>query len=192
VAVPDLIQRFVLPLETLGVRYMVTGSVAAMDYGEPRLTNDVDVVVELPAGGAQRFVRAFEVDEGLYVPPEDVIVEALAQGSGASFNVISPADATKADYFVATDDLAQWGLAHRRREAVGDAVVWVAPPEYVIVRKLQYHRAGGSGKHLDDIRSMLLYGADRLDLGIVEDHVARLGLDAEWRLARGARPTGSG
>ena len=55
-AVPDLVSLFVLPLEALGIRYMVTGSVAAMGYGEPRLTNDVDVVVDLSAGDVRGFV----------------------------------------------------------------------------------------------------------------------------------------
>jgi hypothetical protein len=184
VAVPDLVTLFVLPLEALGVRYMVTGSVAAMGYGEPRLTNDVDIVVELTRRDAGRFVRAFEASGELYVPPEETIVAAVAHGAGGSFNVIDPAQAVKADYFVAADDLARWGLEHRRREPMGDAAVWVAPPEYVIVRKLEYFRAGGSGKHLDDIRSMLRFGADRLDLAVLEGHVTRLHLEVEWEQAR--------
>ena len=183
-AVPDLIAVFVLPLEALGLRYMVTGSVAAMGYGEPRLTNDVDVVLELSAGDARRFVRAFEATGDLYVPPEETIAAAVAHGAGASFNVIHPALAVKADYFVAADELAEWGLAHRRREPLGDAEVWMAPPEYVIVRKLQYFRAGESAKHLDDVRSMLRFGADRLDLAVLELQVARLHLEAEWDQAR--------
>lgn len=126
---PDLITRFVLPLETLGIRYMVTGSVAAMAYGEPRLTNDVDVVVELTARDAGRFVRAFQVAGDLYVPPEEAIAEAVTRSVSAAFNVIYPAQALKADYFVAGDDLARWGLDHRRRETVGNAAVWLAPPE---------------------------------------------------------------
>ena len=43
----DLLRYVVDTLETLGIRYFITGSHAAMQYGEPRLTNDIDVVVEL-------------------------------------------------------------------------------------------------------------------------------------------------
>jgi hypothetical protein len=39
---------FTRRLEAQGLRYMVTGSVAAMSYGEPRFTNDVDIVIVLP------------------------------------------------------------------------------------------------------------------------------------------------
>ena len=186
-AAPDLVLLFVLPLEALGIRYMVTGSVAAMGYGEPRLTNDVDVVVDLSAGDVRGFVRVFEAAGDLYVAPEEAISAAVAHGAGGNFNVIHPVLAVKADYFVAADELARWGLEHRRREPVGDAEVWVAPPEYVIVRKLEYFRSGGSAKHLDDIRSMLRFGADRMDLAVGEAHVVRLHLEAEWEQAqRGA------
>ena len=44
-AAPGWIELFVARLETLGLPYMVTGSVASMIYGEPRLTLDLDVVV---------------------------------------------------------------------------------------------------------------------------------------------------
>ncbi len=42
----DPIALFIAPLERLHVAYMVTGSMACIAYGTPRLTHDVDVVVE--------------------------------------------------------------------------------------------------------------------------------------------------
>lgn len=184
---PELVRRFVLPLEALGVRYMVSGSVAAMAYGEPRLTNDVDVVIDLKEGDAGRFAHAFDAAD-LYVPPEETIRDAVRRGGGASFNIIHPALALKADYFVAGDELAGWGLDHRRREPMGETAVWLAPPEYVIVRKLQYFRMGESPKHVDDVRSILRYFHDGLSLPDIEDHVARLQLEREWALVRRRAP----
>ena len=49
------LQRFLLaPLNGTGVRYMVTGGLAAIIYGEPRLTNDVDVVADIGPRDAVR------------------------------------------------------------------------------------------------------------------------------------------
>ena len=45
---PELSLLFVRPLNRLGVKYIVSGGIAAILYGEPRLTNDVDIVVFLP------------------------------------------------------------------------------------------------------------------------------------------------
>jgi hypothetical protein len=42
---PELFLLFVHPFNRVGLRYIVSGSVAAIFYGEPRLTHDVDFVV---------------------------------------------------------------------------------------------------------------------------------------------------
>lgn len=60
----------------------------------------------------------------------------------------------------------------------------VAPPEYVIVRKLEYYREGGSEKHVRDIQGMLRHHGTAIDLHVVEEKVAGLGLVEAWRRAR--------
>jgi len=57
-----------------------------------------------------------------------------------------------------------------------------APPEYVIVRKLEFYREGGSEKHLRDIRSMLAISAEQIDRAALDEWIQRLGLQTEWRL----------
>lgn len=59
----------------------------------------------------------------------------------------------------------------------------VAPPEYVIVGKLEYYREGRSEKHLRDIRAMLAVSAAELNQPELEDWIARRGLGTEWRAA---------
>jgi len=44
---PNLFKIFTVRLNKMGIRYMVTGAVAAIIYGEPRLTHDIDLVIEL-------------------------------------------------------------------------------------------------------------------------------------------------
>lgn len=59
----DLLQRVAAVLDQLGVPYAVVGSMASSLYGEPRLTNDVDVLADLRAEHAKAFVDAFSPDE---------------------------------------------------------------------------------------------------------------------------------
>ena len=59
VPAPDLVSLFVEPLNNLSVTYMVTGAVAAIVYGEPRLTNDIDLVIKLSDDDAKRLHDAF-------------------------------------------------------------------------------------------------------------------------------------
>ena len=83
----ELSLLFVRPLNQLGVRYMVGGSVAAILYGEPRLTHDVDFIVFLRYEDIARLRQAFPQPE-FYVPPTEVIAVELAREQRGHFNVI--------------------------------------------------------------------------------------------------------
>ena len=62
----------------------------------------------------------------------------------------------------------------------GEPII-IAPPEYVIVRKLEYFREGRSEKHLRDIRAMLAVSGEQLDRTILNEWIQRQGLESEWR-----------
>lgn len=64
----ELISTFVGPLNVHGIRYVVTGSVAAMAYGEPRLTNDIDLILEIRPADIPSLVKAFP-ESLYYLPP---------------------------------------------------------------------------------------------------------------------------
>jgi hypothetical protein len=176
----DPLAAFVGPLERLGAPYCITGSVAASIYGEPRLTADVDVVVLIREADLERLHAAFP-EHAYYVPPEETLRLAIGSRTRGMFNIIDMASQFKADLYVAAGDpLHAWALAHRRRMQVGAVAIWVAPPEYVILRKLEFHREGGSDKHLRDVRFM--HAATPLDQPFLDREIARLGLAASWQV----------
>lgn len=173
------------PLERLGLAYMVTGSVASIAYGEPRLTHDVDMVAEISSADTARLAAAF-APESFYCPPVEVMtVEARRERRG-HFNIIHHETGFKADVFVAGEDpLHAWALARRRRiEIEGGRSFWLAPPEYVIIRKLEYFREGGSDKHLRDIRGMLAASAGLMDQQALDELLRKTGTTELWRMAR--------
>jgi hypothetical protein len=170
---------FLEPLERLGLPYCVTGSVAASVYGEPRLTADIDVVLLLGAGDIARLLAAFP-DGQYYVPPEETLRAEISRRTRGAFNLIHHATQFKADiYLAAGDPLHAWALEHRRRIDLDGEQAWIAPPEYVVLRKLEFLREGGQDKHARDIRFML--AATEMDQAFIESEVARLGLQAQWR-----------
>ena len=63
----------------------------------------------------------------------------------------------------------------------------LAPPEYVIVRKLEYYREGGAEKHLRDIRAMLAVSGEQLDRPTLDGWIQRRGLEVEWQQASGSQ-----
>ena len=175
--VPSPLSAFLEPLERLGLPYCVTGSVAASVYGEPRLTADIDVVLLLESRDIPALRAAFP-DPEYYSPPDESLHESLHRGG--MFNLIHHASQFKADIYVAAGDaLHAWALGHRRRIDIGGTGAWIAPPEYVILRKLQFYREGGSDKHVRDIRFIL--AATPVDREFVETEVAGRGLQETWR-----------
>lgn len=180
----DLVGLFVEPLNRLDVRYMVTGGVAAIIYGDPRMTRDIDLVAALKPSDASRFAAAFP-EPSYYVTPLEVIREEVGRLERGHFNVIHVASAMKADVYAAGQDpLHAWALARRVAEEVSGVPLWLAPIEYVVVRKLQWSRDGGSGRHLDDIRAMMRINGDRVDRTALDDWISQLGLQSEWAALR--------
>jgi hypothetical protein len=185
------LNRFLLftrRLNALGVRYMVTGSVAIIVYGTPRFTYDVDLVVVLDRAQIARLPEVFPENE-FYLPPlEAIAAEAAREGHG-HFNIIHHETSFKADVYLAgRDPLHAWALARARQYEVAGEPLIVAPPEYVIVRKLEFYReGGGSDKHLRDIRSVLDVSANAIDRAELERMIRERGLEQHWKKAEAFR-----
>ena len=177
----DLFTLFTSRLADAGVEAVVTGSVAAMLYGEPRLTHDIDIIITLDELQVDAFVRAFPEDEFYCAPAEVIHVEARRPVRG-HFNIIHHESGFKADVYIAgRDPLNRWALRDRTPLKLGDATIFVAPPEYVIIRKLEFYREGGSAKHLEDIRGILRHRGARLDRAQLEAKIDEHGLEQVWR-----------
>lgn len=178
---PEPFLIFTRKLNELGVSYMVSGSVAAIYYGEPRMTNDVDIILFLRREDVRGFLAAFPAEE-FYCPPFEVVESERSREQRGHFNLIHHETGFKADiYLTSRDALHTWGMAHVVEADLDGEKVAFAPPEYVIVRKLQFFREGGSSKHLRDISRMLTgmgYDWNRQHLlEMIEAHK----LQGEWQ-----------
>lgn len=177
--IPNPALLFLLPLEALKLPYMVVGSFACIAYGMVRDTRDVDIVLTMTVQDSSRVAAAYPLEE-FYCPyPETLVAEASRTRSG-HFNVIHHDTGFRADFYLAASDpLDRWAFQHRRRFPVDGEPIWVAPPEHVIVNKLEFFREGGSDKHLRDIRIMLKF--TEVDAPLLEAEIARRGLGESWR-----------
>ena len=172
---------FLRPLNRLGFRYIVSGGVASILYGEPRFTNDVDLVLFLRREDIRRLIEAFPAPE-FYVPPEEVIAAEFARSTHGQFNLLHVATGFKADIFnTGRDEFNAWGFRNSRTVEFQGELIRLAPPEYVIVRKLEYFREGGSDKHLRDIRSMLKISGEQIDRKALDEWIRARGVEKEWQ-----------
>ena len=177
---PAELALFVRRLESVGAPYMVTGATAAIIYGQPRVTNDLDVVLSLSDAGRTALLATFSNTE-FYVPPESVIRAEQARLHRGHFNLIHHESGYKADvYLMGSDPLHAWAMERRRRVRWSDDLaLWVAPPEYVVLRKMEFFREGGSAKHPADIRA--IREVTGVDEAALVPWIEQLGLQDIWR-----------
>lgn len=174
----DLLRFMARTLEDMGLRYFVTGSTATIFYGEPRFTNDIDIVVELSESRVADFCRRFPQSE-FYVS------EAAAHDAvrnKAQFNIIHPASGLKVAVIVPeTNPFNESRFARiRRLRAAGDFDASFASPEDAIIKKMDYYRQGGSEKHLRDIVGVLKTSPDQIDTAYISRWTRQMGLDDLW------------
>jgi hypothetical protein len=99
----ELLQRIVETLDRLDIPYLVTGSVAAMAYGEPRLTNDIDIVAAIEERHVAGLLAAFPPEE--FCISEEIIREAIRRR--LQFHIIHPSSGLKVASFQRTRRLTK-------------------------------------------------------------------------------------
>jgi hypothetical protein len=175
---PDFISLFVAPLERAGIRYMITGSVASSIYGEPRNTLDIDLVDLLEKNHFILMTQLFPENE-FYLPPSDVIAIETKREAHGHFNIIHHTTGFKADIYLSRNHpYFVWALANARRVFWSSGEITIAPPEYVILHKLDFYRESGHPRHLRDIAGIL--EQQNLDHELIARAVKELGLTKQW------------
>lgn len=162
-------------LERLGIPYMVAGGFAAIFYGEPRLTIDVDVVVDMKEEQVSPFVAAFPPED--YYVSEEAVYDSLRRCY--PFNVIQPATGAKVDIVPLPRDAFTQNAFQRRQRTVyneaGQTATFISP-EDLILAKLTAFRETESDKHLRDARGVLVTLWGRVDMERIRSGAQSLGM----------------
>lgn len=178
---PDFVSLFVAPLETAGIKYMITGSVASSIYGEPRNTLDIDLVVLFQPEQIPLLPQLY-CEEDFYLPPEEVVIIESRREAHGHFNIIHHQTGLKADIYLSRNHpVLAWALEHTRRIPTTSCEITVAPPEYIILHKLDFYRESGHQRHLRDIAGII--EQQELDREFLDSFIARLGLQSQWQAA---------
>lgn len=170
----DVIAR----LEAIGLRYYVTGSWALAAYAEPRMTRDIDIVLDAAPADYERVIRpAFEDD---YLVNDPVVISGRSIGG-----LIHRIEIARADLiFGRADPWARSALDRRARfEHPTLGPTWIISREDLILAKLEWSDGGSSELQVRDVRSIVRL-ADDLDWPYLERYASTLGVRPLLELIR--------
>jgi hypothetical protein len=171
-------------LEAAEITYLIGGAVAVWAWGEPRTTQDFDLVIHLPLNKVVKLSRELEARRML-VPP-DILLDLLLMPEGdLPVNAIHLDSGYKAELFLLRDDdeFRAAALGRRRLIDLGPPLgnVFVHAPEDLILNKVAYYGLSQQEKHVRDIASILAtLGQHELDWAYFDTWIIRLGLSDAW------------
>ncbi|HSL77313.1 MAG TPA: hypothetical protein VK867_10220 [Candidatus Limnocylindrales bacterium] len=170
--VADIVGR----LDTADIPHMLTGSIASSWYGEPRATQDLDVVIDPSPAAVEELVDDLQSDR--WYVDRDAALAAVRDRT--QFNAIAP-DAFKVDFIVRRDRPFSTAEFDRRQPAeVLGTTTFLPTVEDMVIAKLEWAQATDSDRQLRDVRGMLAVAGSILDRPYVDGWVQRLGLEGTW------------
>ncbi len=180
--IEDIAVRLGRVFDTLNIRYLIGGSVASSLVGEPRATNDLDLLVEMHEGQVAPWVKAlgpdFDVDE-------ESLIDAVR--NRRSWNIFYLPLVTKIDLFIKRlDPFDGSELDRRQRIELPQGAVYVASPEDILLRKLAWFRQGGevATTQWRDVLGILSVSGKGLDAGYLATWATKLGVADLWERAQ--------
>jgi hypothetical protein len=163
-------------LDQAGFAYMLTGSIAVNFYAVPRMTRDIDIVVELTERDVSRFIALFAGD--YYLDAETVDRAIKAKGM---FNLIQNAYVIKIDVVVRKETpYRRTEFSRRRKIAVDDRIISIVAPEDLILSKLAWAKDSRSELQLTDVRN-LLRSVKKLNRRYLSRWAKQLGVESLYR-----------
>lgn len=168
----DLLKEVASRLKNAGIEYMMTGSMAMALYSSPRMTRDIDIVVQISPGDAGKIVALFHDD--FYIDEPGVRQAIRDRGM---FNIIHNSSVIKIDFIVRKNEAYRVEEFSRRQIIPIEGIpVTVVAPEDLILSKLVWVKLSDSELQFRDVRQMMR-SLEMLDGEYLEKWAEKLGVD---------------
>ena len=160
-------------LEKANIPYMLTGSFAANFYAVPRMTRDIDIIIQIFESDMDQFVEAFE--KHFYLDRR-AIKDAVEYRR--MFNIINVDTAFKIDFIILKNSSYRQVEFQRKQRVIFNGVeVWIVSPEDLIISKLDWARDSMSEMQMRDVKNLLVT-LKNLDKAYLDQWIQTLKLDA--------------
>lgn len=170
----QLLKDAVAALESAGVGYFLSGSLASSLQGEPRATHDIDLVIEVDVRVVDSLANAFGADT--YFFDDCVARDALVRRG--MFNLIDTRSGDKIDFWALTEEPFDASRFSRRiRTVVFGVELSVSAGEDTILQKLKWAAAsGGSERQVRDAVGVYELQRGTLDEEYLDHWAGELGV----------------
>ena len=163
----DVLRDVSEKLDSAGIAYMLTGSMAMSYYAQPRMTRDIDIVVALRREQAETISRLLETE---YYVSREAVSDAIA--GRTMFNAIHFQSVIKVDFIVLPNtSFAQEEFGRRRELTLPDFKTTIISREDLILSKLLWAKGSESEMQLRDVRNLLTSDCDLEYLRKWADHL---------------------
>ncbi len=154
----ELLNRVCRSLDDNRFPYMVSGSIALNLYAIPRMTRDIDIVIELPLKRIDEFIRLFP---NSYLNKATIVEEIQQNGL---FNIIDHETGFKLDFILRKEtDYFRQAFQRRKRIKEFKTELWVISLEDLIIAKLIWIQEYPSEQQMRDIEHLLLNSEKNMD-----------------------------
>ena len=169
----DVLKLVCNKLEKAEISYMLTGSFASNFYATPRMTRDIDIVIELSKLDTEKLCSIFQKD--FYID-RDAIFDAI--DCRGLFNIIHNDSVYKIDFIVRKEaEYRKTEFLRRRKVELSNIPIWIVSPEDLIISKLFWAKDSSSEMQIKDIEN-LLQSVEALDKGYLNSWIKKLNLDS--------------
>jgi hypothetical protein len=171
-------------LDDLTIPYYIGGSLASSLLGEPRYSEDLDLIISITPGTIQSLIQALQ--DRFYIS-ESTVDDALNVNS-LSFNFIGLVSSEKIDFFVSqSDDFSVSKMTRRCKYALPeDDFLWICSAEDIVLQKLIWFsmNANEAQKQWRDILGVLKLPGNKLDFDYLKQRSKTLGLTKDLNKAQ--------
>lgn len=155
------------------IPYMISGSICSSFHGQPRMTNDMDIIIDPTEKQLLEFLSSLNPSE--YYFNKNSAIQAFKQRS--MFNIIHMKQSWKADLIMRKDrEYSRLEFSRRQNTTLMGTQVSMASPEDSILSKLEWAKNSGSQKQLDDVRLVLKVQKKLLDYDYLNEWAKKLGI----------------
>ncbi len=153
----DILKDVIEKLDSLNIYYMLTGSLAMMYYAQPRMTRDIDIVIELNKFQIESFIRIFKNE---YYLSSEAIEDSVE--TSFIFNLIHLGSSIKIDCVIRKPEEYRIVEFNRRKKVKFSGVeLFIVSKEDLILSKLSWAKDSNSELQTRDIKSLLISDYDK-------------------------------